>query len=360
MLRLVFVLVLTDAATWGAGAQDAGVPGQGFHDWRDALIQARYTIGSIVAAEARPGAASPPSVSVSVAEAAADAEEAAKLVHARWLLISGARERISVLPGPPASNTSHPAAVRRLEAARAALRRAARRRAAAASAAAAAQAAAAAAEHAAAVIGEATSSYVDSQQQEQDSEPALQQPPADSQQQQQFTATTAAAALKPGSPALTASPHAAAGDTQPSLENATANAELTARLAAVEGAMSAFVRRTPGGQLAVNGRPWLLAALDVPTALADAAGGPQRRARVLHALDRGTRHGYNVLRLRAFADGGDPTVGSAVARAWSPALRGGGQGARGPGREPYDGGLSLQPAPGVLDAHALRLVGHHS
>ncbi|KAF8056385.1 ANK3 [Scenedesmus sp. PABB004] len=268
-MRTSWVALLLLAVSAAAAAElDGGVavPGQAFHDWRRALL-------------ASPSFADP----------------------ARWRKVVGARDALTPLDGPGSANATHPAAARRLAAARAALRRAAAQRDAAAAAADAADAAARAAAAAAADLERGGLGL--------------------------GQAAPASAGAAPPPP-----PPPRPGTAAPAPPAAQASM-------AVEAALMCFVRRTPRGQLTVNGRPWLMAGVDVPHALHLAASSATRPA-LLAVMDEAARLGLNTLRVAAHADGG-PGVGSA--------LGGGGW----PGPRGVGGGVALQPAPGVFNATVL-------
>jgi hypothetical protein len=85
-------------------ADRSSVPGQAFHDWRNALIAAKYSSSrppsSISAGSNKKGAAEYPQTG-------------------EWVNIVGSREVISELQGPAAPTTTHPTAKQRLALARA-------------------------------------------------------------------------------------------------------------------------------------------------------------------------------------------------------------------------------------------------
>lgn len=107
-------------------ADHASVPGQAFHDWRNALIAAKYSTASsnLATGDSTTSGSSTGNTANADKGAAVTQQPAAQQYRdtsAEWFNIVARRESLEPLKGPAARTTTHPAAKQRLALAKALL-----------------------------------------------------------------------------------------------------------------------------------------------------------------------------------------------------------------------------------------------
>eukprot|EP00879_Flechtneria_rotunda_P009239 GHRR01009672.1.p1 GENE.GHRR01009672.1~~GHRR01009672.1.p1 ORF type:complete len:721 (+),score=226.02 GHRR01009672.1:221-2383(+) len=296
----------------------SAVPGQAFHDWRQALLAANFS-------------------SSSSSEASND-----------WVNIVGLRETLTTIAGPPPFNSTHPVAEARLAAAL-------KNRTSMVAAIWQAEQANEVSVYGASVPELAAATAV--------AEPGVTVPgmTAEQQQGQQWTQQQQLGQRMDKQTSLDSSSGNSRSDSnRHSTSTSSTDGWLSANSAVptqeeLEATLMCYVRRASGRSagLRLNDKPWLLAGFDFPQALTLAVQVLQRD-KVIYLMDKARELGLNTMRFWAFAEGGVPGVGSAVPGGWSTAAYHQQQQHHHQQHDNWAGDpVTMQPAPGVLNATVL-------